>query len=105
MSTAPEHMNPRLAVAEEILSLMGRRRVSQTKLAEALTAMGVKMTQPMLSKRLDGKHAFDIDELLAIAAYFDVEVTALFIGLEQGRSSLPWITTECDDQLDLFAAA
>lgn len=116
MSTTPEHTNARLAVAEEVLSLMGRRRVSQTKLAEELSRRGCPMSQPSLSKRLSGLVPFDTDELLAVAAYFDVEVTKLFVGLTQGGSPLPWTTTptesdetdilvtECDGQLDLLAA-
>lgn len=99
MSTTPEHHAARLAVAEEVLSLMGRRRVSQTTLA---THLG--MSQPALSKRLGAKQPFTMDELLEIAAYFDVEVTALLVSVVQGGSSSPWITALAG-QLDLFASA
>jgi len=99
MSTAPEHIAARLAVAGEVLSLMGRHRVSQTKLGKHLD-----LSQPALSKRLNGTQPFSADELIAIAAYFDVEVTALFSGVEQGKSSLPCITT-CPGQLELALAA
>lgn len=107
MSTTPEQITARLAVAEEVLGLMGRRRVSQTALARHLG-----MSQPALSKRLNAVQTFSLDELLAIAAYFDVEVTALFNGVGQGESPSRWITTAdgevvpaCDGQLDLLTAA
>jgi transcriptional regulator with XRE-family HTH domain len=63
----------REAVAEEIRALMGRRRVSQTRLAKVLG-----MSQPSLSNRLTGGQPFDVDELFTLAEYFGVEVTALF---------------------------
>lgn len=90
---------------------MGRRRISQTALAEALG-----MSQPSLSKRLSGDQAFSLDELLAVAAFFDVEVTALLVGLTQGGSPLPWMSmptesdipgisvTQCEGQESLLAA-
>lgn len=66
----------RLTVSEEILALMGRRRVSQTALS---AAMG--MSQSALSRKLRGYVPWDIDDMAAIARFFDVPVTALF-GLE-----------------------
>ena len=73
---------------------MGRHRVSQITLAGH-----IGISQPALSRRLLGEHPFDMDELLSIAAFFNVEVTALLSGIsEQGASSSPWITT----QLSMF---
>ena len=86
MAASPQHLSDRLAVAEEIRALMGRRRTSQTALAHVL-----ELSQPSLSKRLSGDQAFSLDELLAIAAHFDVEVTALLVGIGQDKSSSPWI--------------
>lgn len=63
----------REAVAEEVRSLMGRRRVNQTRLAKALN-----MSQSALSRRLNGEQPFDTDDLFRIAEHFDVEVTRLF---------------------------
>ena len=63
----------REAVAEEVRALMGRRRVSGTRLAKALG-----MSQSALSRRLNGEHPFDIDELFAVAEHFGVAITALF---------------------------
>lgn len=63
----------RSLIAGNILALMGRHRVSQRRLGEVLG-----LTQPPLSKRLAGKVAFDMDEIEAIAAFFDVPVTDLF---------------------------
>lgn len=79
--------------------MMGRHRTSQTTLAAALG-----MSQPALSKRLGAHQPFNLDDLCDIAAYFDVEVTALFAGIVQGGSSSPWITT-LDGQLEMFATA
>jgi len=73
-------MPTRAAVARRILGLMGENRVHQTELA---TVLG--MSQPTLSRRLDAKKAFDVDELDAIAAYFDVPVTDLFPRDKEGQ--------------------
>ena len=111
MATTPQHM-AREVIAGNIRALMGRHKTSQEKLAAE--ALGKK--QPAISKRLSGEVAFDIDELLAIAHYFNVEVTVLLNGIEQGGSGLRWMTmptesdetdmpvTQCDGQLALIAA-
>lgn len=67
---------------------MGRHQVSQVTLAAH-----IGISQPSLSQRLNGNKPFSTDELFAVAAYFDVEVTALFLGVTQGPSQSPWITT------------
>lgn len=65
----------REAVASEVRALMGRRRVSQTRLAGVLD-----MSQQSLSRRLTGEQPFNIDELFTLARYFNVEVTQLLAG-------------------------
>lgn len=97
METTPKAPAPRLAVAAEILALMGRTRTSQKALAAVLG-----LSQPSLSKRLSGKQAFDLDELLKIAAHFDVVVTDLLVAVGRDVSELPWITMP--GQLSLLAA-
>jgi transcriptional regulator with XRE-family HTH domain len=62
----------RRAVADEVASLMGRRRTKQTQLANA-TGMG----QSYLSRRLAGLQPFTVDDLDAIAEFFDVPLSAL----------------------------
>lgn len=100
MASTTDHMKARLAVAGEVLALMGRHRTSQVELARQ-----IGLSQPALSKRLDGSQEFKFDELMGIAAYFDKEVTALFASVVQGESSSPWITTRIPGQLDLLTAA
>ena len=110
MAIQPQHI-AREVIAANIRSLMGRHRVTQKRIGEV-----IHLTQGPVSERLSGKIAFDTDELLAIAAEFNVEVTALLEGIsEQGGSSLPWIPTPTNredsdisvtvsrDQLPLFA--
>lgn len=65
--------NMRSSVSEEIRVLMARRRTSQTKLAELLGR-----SQPYISRRMNAKEPWDLDDLVGIAAYFDVPVTDLF---------------------------
>jgi transcriptional regulator with XRE-family HTH domain len=69
----PPRRNASAGVVEEIRALMGRRRVSQKQLGEALG-----LAQPTMSKRMNGKIPFDLDELDAIAEFFDVPITDLF---------------------------
>ena len=64
-------------IAGNVRALLGRHRTSQTAMARHLGT-----TQQSLSRRLVGEVAFDTDELSAIAAYFDVPITALFDGLD-----------------------
>lgn len=51
---------------------MARRGLTQSDLAGRLG-----MSQPMLSNRLLGKTAFDVDELAAVAAALDLDVNVL----------------------------
>lgn len=75
----------RQAVSEEIRALMGRRRVTQTALGIA-----IGMSQPAISRKLKCEVAWDIDELEAIASYFDVPITDLFGGtLRRYLASVP----------------
>lgn len=59
-------------ISGEVLALMGRHRVTQTTLAAYLG-----MKQSSLSDRLKCMTPWRVDELEAIAAYFDVPVTKL----------------------------
>jgi transcriptional regulator with XRE-family HTH domain len=61
----------REAVAGEVRSLMGRHRVSQTRLAAALG-----MSQSALSRRLNGELPFDLDDVLKMADHFHVPLSA-----------------------------
>ncbi len=64
----------RSTVAEEIAVLMARRgRMTNKQLAEET---GIE--QSTLGRKLKGTHPFNIDELGAIAAFFDVPITSLF---------------------------
>lgn len=66
-------MQLREQVAEEVRALLGRRQVSQQRLAEALGR-----SQAYVSRRTNGGVAFDLDDLEAIAAMLDVFVCDLF---------------------------
>lgn len=91
MATTPQHI-AREVIAGNIRSLMGRHRCTQTALGQVL-----HLSQPSVSQRLKGDVAFDTDELLAVAAHFNVEVTVLLEGIsEQGASGLRCITTPTD---------
>jgi len=74
----------REAIASEVRALMGRQRVSQARLATALS-----MSQSALSRRLTGDQAFDTDDLFALAEFFKLEVTALF-----GTPKSAWCTVD-----------
>lgn len=60
-------------VAEEVRALMGRHRVSQKALGIALG-----LGQSGISDRVNGKVPFDVDELYAMAEFFDVPVVTFF---------------------------
>lgn len=60
-------------IAEEIRALLGRRMLSASELARRIGA-----TQPYISRRLTGDIAFDVDDLVKIAAVLGVEVADLF---------------------------
>jgi len=63
----------RRTVAEEVRVLLTRRAITQKVLAAE-----IGMGQPQMSRRLKGHVPFDVDELEAIAAFFDVPITDLF---------------------------
>src|SRR5688572_6346867 len=71
----------REVVAAEVRAWMGRRRATQTDLAKALDK-----SQAYISRRLSGEVPFDIDDLYRLAAFFEIEVTAL---LGPTRANLP----------------
>jgi transcriptional regulator with XRE-family HTH domain len=62
----------RAAVAGEVRALMGRHRVNQKQLAQALGC-----SQAAVSRRLSGEIAFDTDDLVRIARLFDIEPSEL----------------------------
>jgi transcriptional regulator with XRE-family HTH domain len=60
-------------IIEEVGALMGRHRITQGELARA-----VGLSAQSMSQRMQAHINFRVDELEAIAAYFDVPITALF---------------------------
>lgn len=72
----------REAVAAEVRSWMGRRRMTQTELAVVLDK-----SQAYVSRRLGGEVAFDTDDLYVLADHFGIEVADLL-----GRPYTAWFT-------------
>lgn len=74
-------IDARREVAANVRALMGRgvdgKRVTQTELAPIL---GLK-SQAAVSERLNGRRGFDFDQMMALAAFFDVKVTDLLEGV------------------------
>jgi transcriptional regulator with XRE-family HTH domain len=69
-------------VAEEVRVLLARRKISASELARR---MGV--TQPYISRRLNGETAMDVDDLALIAQVLGVEVVELLPArLPEGRT-------------------
>lgn len=60
------------AVPGNVRAEMARRRVTQAQLAEALGK-----TQQAVSARLNGRVAFDVNELHTVAEVLDIDVTDL----------------------------
>lgn len=56
-------------VAAEVRAEVARQNATQQDLSRIL-----KVAQPSISRRLNGKHPFDTDELDKLAAYFGVPV-------------------------------
>jgi transcriptional regulator with XRE-family HTH domain len=74
MTTSPVRPTPlREEVAANIRALMGRHRISGSRLARA-----IDLSQSYLSRRLTGENAFDLDDLERIAEFFGVAVGELF---------------------------
>lgn len=53
---------------------MARKRISQVELAELLA-----VSQPAVSRRLSGRVALSVDELVAIANLLDIPVAELVV--------------------------
>lgn len=83
VSAFPQRPDVADVVGGEIRAWMGRRRVNQSQLAQALG-----MTQSAVSKRLNGHIAFDIKELDRIAEFLGIEVAELF-GAPPGQRPPP----------------
>lgn len=62
----------RIAVADEVRGGMARARVTQTQLAAALG-----LSQPAISRRLQGKVDFTVSELRDVAAMLGVPISQL----------------------------
>ncbi len=69
----PEPTGPRGDVSAEIRALMGRYGTTQTALAVVCG-----MSQSAFSRKLKGVVAWTVDDLFAVAAYYNVPITALF---------------------------
>jgi transcriptional regulator with XRE-family HTH domain len=67
-------------IAEEILSLMGRRRINKAELARRL---GQK--QDWIGRRLNGRQPFDVEDLQRIAVILGVDAVDL-LPRKQGES-------------------
>lgn len=69
-------------IAEEVRVLLARRKISASELARR---MGV--TQPYISRRLNGETALDVDDLALIAQVLGVDVIDLLPArLPEGRT-------------------
>lgn len=89
-------------VASNLRALMARRRVTATLLAKQL---GV--SQPSMSRRLNGQQAIDVEELVWLADYFEVPVFTLLEGV-RSRWFSPLAEVEAPEgqlELALYEAA
>ena len=66
--------------AEEVRALLARRKVSATQLAKAM-----QVSQAYVWRRLDGRTAFDVDDLETIARLLGVRVVDLLPREEPGE--------------------
>lgn len=71
-AATPEGSSLRTQVAEEVRAWLARRRMSGAQLARELGR-----SQTFIAKRLDGRQAFDVDDLEAVARILDVPAGAL----------------------------
>ena len=85
----------REAIAANIRALMGRKRVTQTRLAAAMDK-----SQAYISRRLSGEVPLDTDELLFLARYFEVDVVELLAGT-RSRCSTPFTVVSDLGQMEL----
>lgn len=86
MTAAVQNDHPlslREQVAEEVRVAMARRRISGAELARRLGR-----SQTFVQKRLDGRQAFDVDDLEAVCAVLGLSPIELLAGLPF-RSSAP----------------
>jgi predicted transcriptional regulator len=83
----------REAIASEVRSLMGRRRVSQTALARLLG-----ISQSALSRRLVGEQPFDTDELFVIARHLGVERIELAVARDARGETVYRVTATPSEQ-------
>lgn len=62
----------RVRVAAEVRAWLGRRRMSGSELARQMGK-----SQTWVARRLDGRQAFDVDDLAHVATVLNVQVSAL----------------------------
>ena len=91
----------RQVVTENIRALMARRGVRQPQIMALLG-----LSQPAVSRRLNGQLAWDIDELEKIGIAFEVSVAELVGGTSQdpGPGSSRTTRQHDDHRLTLIAA-
>lgn len=63
-------------VADEVRAALARRRISGRQAARE-----IGWNPNYIARRLDGRTAFDVNDLAALAALLDVPVTTFFVGL------------------------
>ncbi|SDP07004.1 Transcriptional regulator, contains XRE-family HTH domain [Microbacterium testaceum StLB037] len=68
-------MNADAITGQKVRDIMRERRISQEALASVLAS-----TQKSVSRKLSGDRSWMLDELLAVAAFFEVAVTDLLPG-------------------------
>jgi len=90
----------RRTVAEEVRVLLTRRAITQKVLAAE-----IGMGQPQMSRRLKGHVPFDVDELEAIAAFFDVPITDLFGAADLRNRGTRWLGLSPSEQAQVEALA
>lgn len=79
----PAAKSPGKIVAEQIKHHRLRRQMSQTELAEAMTAQGIKMHQPTVANIENGQRKVTVDELLLFAVALGVPPGMLLFGVGQ----------------------
>lgn len=91
----------RTVIASNVRALLGRRKLSQTRLAVALGK-----SQAAVSRRLNGELPFDTDELLIICEELSVPLSKLIEGIEADDDGTPVIHGRSGSvQLGMFAPA
>lgn len=72
------------AVAEEVRVMLARRRISAVQLAKLM-----EVSQPYLSRRLNGAVAFDLDDLERITRALDIDLMELLPKVERSGGGTP----------------